>query len=158
MLSDSSNVNLVRVSNIITATQSSSQPMNYQVGEQMVVTGIAGNNPVTILSTPTPDSFTFADVGSNASIPNQTASMASVIGSGAVSISPLSLSTRTFVPNRIYFSKDGQFDSVPLVNYLDVGGAQADIIAAVSTNDQLWVFKRDGIIRITGTDETNWEA
>lgn len=157
LLSSSNQVDLVRVSNVITATSTFSNAMSFNVGEQMIVSGIAGSNPVTILSTPTSDSFTFADVGANASIPNQTAQLASAVGIGSIQQSPISLSTRTFVPNRMYFSKDGQFDAVPLVNYIDVGGAQADIIAAVSTNDQLWVFKRDGVIRITGTDETNWE-
>lgn len=51
--------------------------------------------------------------------------------------------------NRVYYSKAGQPESVPLLNYLDVGSDE-DIIRIFPLRDSLFVFKKDGLFRISG--------
>lgn len=54
--------------------------------------------------------------------------------------------------NRIYFSKDRQPEAVPILNYLLAGSAEKDIIRAIALRDSVFLFKDDGIYRITGED------
>lgn len=62
-------------------------------------------------------------------------------------------------PSRVYFSKPGQPEHVPLASYLDVLGARSGgnqpILGLVPLRDSLFVLKRDGVYRITGDGE-NW--
>lgn len=54
-------------------------------------------------------------------------------------------------PNRIYFSKPGQSEAVPLLNYIDVGSVSDGIARIVSLRDAVYVFKKnEGIFRVTG--------
>jgi hypothetical protein len=53
-------------------------------------------------------------------------------------------------PNRIYYSKLQQPEHVPIVNYIDVGSAQSEIIRIFPLRDSLFVFKEDGLYRISG--------
>lgn len=53
-------------------------------------------------------------------------------------------------PNRIYFSKTGIPEAVPLVNYLDVGGQDEAIERIVALRDNLFVLKEDGVYILTG--------
>jgi hypothetical protein len=59
--------------------------------------------------------------------------------------------------NRVYYSKYGQPEHVPLANYFDIGGKTAAILRIVPLRDSLFVFKEDGIFRITG-DGTTWNV
>lgn len=52
--------------------------------------------------------------------------------------------------NRIYYSKTLQPESVPLVNYFDVGAADKAILRIFPLRDSLFVFKEDGLYRISG--------
>ncbi len=52
-------------------------------------------------------------------------------------------------PNRVYFSKYLQPESVPLVNYFDVGGTSEGIQRIIALRNSVMVFKTDGIYRIT---------
>lgn len=54
--------------------------------------------------------------------------------------------------NRIYISKTKQPEAVPLYAFLDVGSADAPIKRIVALRDSVFVFKADGIFRITGED------
>ena len=58
--------------------------------------------------------------------------------------------------NRVYFSKAGQPEAVPLLNFVDVGDEDKEIIRILSVRDALFVLKEDGVFRVTGTDETNF--
>lgn len=59
-------------------------------------------------------------------------------------------SDNEIIPNRIYFSKFQQPDAVPLVNYLDVGAKDSEILRIVPLRDSLFIFKDEGIWRISG--------
>ena len=52
--------------------------------------------------------------------------------------------------NRIYYSVFQQPDAVPLVNYIDVGSQDQAIIRIMPLRDSLFVFKQDGLWRISG--------
>ena len=52
--------------------------------------------------------------------------------------------------NRIYFSKILQPDAVPLVNTIDVGAADQPILRIFPLRDSLFVYKSDGLFRISG--------
>jgi hypothetical protein len=52
--------------------------------------------------------------------------------------------------NRIYYSKFQQPEAVPLVNYFDVGSADKAILRILSLRNSLFVFKEDGLYRISG--------
>lgn len=53
-------------------------------------------------------------------------------------------------PNRVYFSKLQQPEAVPLVNFLDVGAEDKEILRIFPLRDSLFVFKEDGLYRISG--------
>jgi len=53
-------------------------------------------------------------------------------------------------PNRIYYSKYQQPEAVPLINFLDVGPRDQAILRIIGLRDSLFIFKEDGIYRLTG--------
>lgn len=52
--------------------------------------------------------------------------------------------------NRIYYSKYQEPEAVPIVNYFDVGAEDKEILRIHPLRDSLFVFKEDGIYRISG--------
>lgn len=52
--------------------------------------------------------------------------------------------------NRIYYSKFLQPDAVPIANFFDVGAADMEILRIFPLRDSLFVFKEDGLFRISG--------
>lgn len=60
-------------------------------------------------------------------------------------------STNDTKQNRIYYSKPGQPEAVPALNYIDVGSANKAIQRIVAQKAALYVFKEDGIFTITGS-------
>lgn len=52
-------------------------------------------------------------------------------------------------PNRIYYSKFNQPEAVPIVNYVDIGSANAPINRIVPLRDGVMVLKQDGVFRIS---------
>lgn len=60
--------------------------------------------------------------------------------------------------NRVAFSRDDEFEAFPVVNEFLLGAASAPVLRLVPTKDSLWVFKTDGVWRISGTDSTNYAA
>lgn len=52
--------------------------------------------------------------------------------------------------NRIYYSKFQQPEAVPIVNYFDVGASDKAILRIFPLRDSLFVFKEDGLYRISG--------
>lgn len=53
-------------------------------------------------------------------------------------------------PNRIYYSQFLEPEAVPLINFLDVGAADKPIYRIFPLRDSLFVFKQDGLYRISG--------
>lgn len=52
--------------------------------------------------------------------------------------------------NRVFYSKFQQPEAVPIVNYFDVGSEDAAILRILPLRDSLFVFKEDGLFRISG--------
>ena len=52
--------------------------------------------------------------------------------------------------NRVFISKAGQVESVPLYRYFDIGSANFPIQRVVALRDGIFFFKQDGIYRISG--------
>jgi hypothetical protein len=52
--------------------------------------------------------------------------------------------------NRIYYSKADQPEAVPIVNYFDLGSSDRAILRIFALRDSLFVFKEDGLYRVSG--------
>lgn len=52
--------------------------------------------------------------------------------------------------NRIYYSKKDQAEAVPLLNYFDVGDSSKTILRIFPLRDSLFIFKEDGLYRLSG--------
>lgn len=52
--------------------------------------------------------------------------------------------------NRLYYSVFQQPDAVPLVNFMDVGSGDKAILRIIPLRDSLFVFKEDGLFRVSG--------
>lgn len=52
--------------------------------------------------------------------------------------------------NRIYYSKYQQAEAVPIVNYFDVGSEDKEILRIFPLRDSLFVYKEDGLYRVSG--------
>ncbi len=61
-------------------------------------------------------------------------------------------STNEVAPNRIMFSKFQQPEAVPLSNQIDVGPKNREIKRIIPLRDSLFIFKEEGIYRLSGTD------
>lgn len=57
-------------------------------------------------------------------------------------------------PGRLFFSKTYQPESVPLLNYFDIGDASRPIRRLVANRDSLFIFKDDGVFRLYGDPNT----
>jgi hypothetical protein len=68
---------------------------------------------------------------------------------GDTALSTVAQSTNETRQNRIYYSKFQQPEAVPLVNYFDIGPKDKQIQRIVSLRDALFVFKEEGIYRVT---------
>jgi hypothetical protein len=57
-------------------------------------------------------------------------------------------------PHRVYYSKPGQPDAVPALNYVDVGVAQKNIRRIIAFGNRVYVFKEEGLFALipTGSD------
>lgn len=53
-------------------------------------------------------------------------------------------------PNRVFYSKTGIPEAVPLVNFIDIGRQDSEIKRILALRDQLFVLKEDGVYIITG--------
>lgn len=60
------------------------------------------------------------------------------------------ISSNEVKPNRVYYSKFQQPEAVPLPNYFDVGPKDREIKRIVALSDSLFIFKEDGIYRVSG--------
>ncbi len=58
--------------------------------------------------------------------------------------------------NRVYYSKLFQPEAVPLTNYFDIGPKEKQIKRVVALRDSLFIFKEEGIYRLTGEDPNNY--
>lgn len=61
-------------------------------------------------------------------------------------------------PHRLHFSKTGIPEAVPLLNYLDIGSANYPIRRILAVGTSLFIFKDDGVFRVTGYDTTSLQV
>lgn len=60
------------------------------------------------------------------------------------------ISTNDKRPNRLFFSTQFQPDSVPIINFMDIGPQDKQILRILALRESLFVLKEEGIYRITG--------
>lgn len=60
--------------------------------------------------------------------------------------------TRNVRPNRVYWSPVLEPECTTPVNWMDIGRADCEILRLFRFNDTLFVFKEDGLFKITGYD------
>ena len=60
------------------------------------------------------------------------------------------ISSNEVKPNRIYYSKYQQPEAVPLSNYIDIGPKDKHINRIIGLRDSLFIFKDDGIYKLSG--------
>jgi hypothetical protein len=53
-------------------------------------------------------------------------------------------------PSHLYYSKTGQSDAVPLLNYVKIGSDTKSILRIIPSRDALFVFKEDGVFIVRG--------
>lgn len=57
-------------------------------------------------------------------------------------------------PGTVYWSKEGQFEAFPPVNFAQVGDPEKAIVAMEPAENALYIFKEDGIFSLTGFSAT----
>lgn len=144
---------LTRVANVVTATLSAGAlSPALTVGERIVLT-----NPPTgfdagphIITSIGGSSFLYAEVapddGPHAGVVAQ------------VYDSTTGESTQETHLHRLHWSKPDEFEAFPAFNFVDVGRSDREIIAIVPTREVMWVFKQDGLFRISGDDEDTFSV
>ena len=115
--------------------------------------GLQNNDQIVIVnsnSTPSIDGlYTVTRINANTfSIPVNV-TVAGTQGAFA-KIANVTVSTDEQKANRIYYSKFQQPEAVPLLNYIDVGPEDKAILRIYPLRDSLFVFKEDGLYRISG--------
>lgn len=60
--------------------------------------------------------------------------------------------------NALFFSKQDEPEAVPLLNFIRVGSANEEILRIISLREALFIFKEDGVFRLTGEDPTNFRV
>jgi hypothetical protein len=80
---------------------------------------------------------------------NRTVTGAGTAGS-LISTKVAEVSSNEEKANRVYYSKLNQPEAVPILNYFDVGASNKQILRIIPLRDSLFVFKEDGLYRISG--------
>jgi hypothetical protein len=65
-------------------------------------------------------------------------------------------STNEVLPNRLFYSKDRQPDSVPTLNYYDIGPRDEAILRIVGLRDSLFIIKEQSIYILSGDDSRSF--
>jgi hypothetical protein len=111
-------------------------------GDQVMITGTNSTPPVDGLFTATVLSSTTFSIPKPVSVMGTEGAL--IRATAAV------FSEDDEKPNRVYFSKFQQPEAVPIVNYFDVGAQDKAILRIIPLRDSLFVFKEDGLYRISG--------
>jgi hypothetical protein len=149
---------LQRASDVVTATTAGATAHGYAVGQVVELyrfVAADANFPAglkTIASVPSASTFTYAEAGSDALLSPSTNYVA------LNQTKELVLSDNERSPARLYFSKEDQPDAVPLLNYTDVGSKTAAVLRIAPLRDSLFIFKEDGLYRMTGEDASDFRV
>jgi hypothetical protein len=140
------------ITTVTTGTQTtieSSDPHNLIQGDFVLITGTTAT-PAINGQSPIDGLFEVVQVNSSTEfvidVNTSTASNAGVFSRASYS----QYSENEVKPNRVYYSKFSQPDAVPLVNYFDVGAEEKEILRIFPLRDSLFVFKEDGVYRVSG--------
>ncbi len=68
------------------------------------------------------------------------------------------ISTNETSKNRIYISKQLQPEAVPLANFINIGSASKNILRVIPLRDSVFIFKEDGVFRLTGEDISSFSV
>tara|TARA_R110000868_G_scaffold125051_1_gene330554 strand:- start:566 stop:2503 length:1938 start_codon:yes stop_codon:yes gene_type:complete len=80
---------------------------------------------------------------------NATITIAGTSG-GLTPVNNIEVSSNEESQNRLYYSKIQQPESVPILNYMELGAKDKAILRIFPLRDSLFVFKEDGLYRISG--------
>jgi hypothetical protein len=128
-------------------TFTTASPHNLQNNYQVIITNTSVNSPSTNVN----GVYTVSNVTTN-TFDVQNSTVITVNGnhfSWELTSESVS-STNNNTPNRVYYSKLNQPDAVPSLNYFDIGSADQAILRIFALRTTLFVFKTDGLYRITG--------
>lgn len=132
--------NLARSGSTVTATVVAGVHF-FVAGQQVKLTAnsVAFPSGVKTIVSATTTTFTYSEAGS-----------ASSESSKWFDSYPMVSTSADAAPNRLYYSRTNQPEAVPLLNYIDVGSKDAEILRIVATRSSLFVFKEDGLFRVNG--------
>lgn len=71
---------------------------------------------------------------------------------------PAQLSIDKYIetPGMVMFSKDQEYEAVPILNFLIVGNKTSRVLSMAALNEAIVVFKEDGVFLITGVDNESF--
>ena len=129
--------------------------------------GLTDDAPLTVASSDTlPGGLVAATTYYVVSTTSTTFKLAESIGGTAVDLTSTGTGTHTAYygtasgndryKNGVYFSKTNEPEGAPLGNFFTVGSADEDIQRAIPLRDSLFIFKTDGIYRVSGEDPTSF--
>jgi hypothetical protein len=134
------NFSLVRASNVVTATTAGVS--NALVGEQLTLASPPagfGAGPHLVLTT-SGTTFTYAE----------TAADNTPAGTHQFYLTYPAMSSDDAAPHRVYKSKSGQPEAVPLLNFDDLGSKDAELLRVAAMRGSIFAFKEDGLYRGNG--------
>jgi len=117
-------------------------PHGFTDNEQVVISGSNSTPSINGLYTITYISPTTFSIPVDVTVAGTTGSVSS--------LADTLVATNSATPNRVYYSKILQPEAVPLVNFIDVGAKDQPILRIFPLRDSLFVYKSDGLYRISG--------
>lgn len=134
------NINSISVANPTVVTTSSAHGLFN--GDQVMISGSNSTPSIDGLYTVTVLSATSFTIPVNVTVAGTTAAWTNAVN--------IEYAANEVSKNRVYYSKVNQPDAVPLLNYIDVAAADRNILRIFPLRDSFFVFKEDGLYRISG--------
>lgn len=121
----------------------------YSTGNSVIVYNTTGDSP------DIDGKRTITNLGANSfSIPVNTT--LGTLGTASKVFVATVASDNEIAPHRVYYSKLQQPDSVPVLNFFDIGRKDKVIQRIIALRDSLFIFKEDGIFRLSGESPQNF--
>lgn len=143
-------VECTRASDVVTADFGASH--NLQVGQQIYVWDAAGiaDGSYAVVSVVSASKITFSAAGTDIPVESPV--------TGSARVGTRAEAESEAVSNRLYYSKYGQPEAVPTLNYVDVGDPTDSILRIVPLRDSLFIFmEKGGLYRLTGSEPFSLE-